>query len=278
MKWSIGAGPRSIDPGLFKGGTEVRFGKTAVVLCDDEFELGRKAATDVASKIRDLLARQEVVRIIFAAGESQMTFYDGLAVEPNIAWHRIVCFNMDDFYDTGMPEKYTCGFQTRSQLYDRVQPKEVHLVRYNAADPYEEARRYEKIMRDAGEFDILCQGIGTSGHLALNEPFDADFQDEAWVRVVKLAEQSKIQLREDPNFKALGYIPSMGITMTLPALLSARYIFTMVPLALKCPILEKLFALSSPTVELPASILLHFDGTLYIDRNSCPSKLKILCE
>ena len=52
--------------------------------------------------------------------------------------------------------------------------------------------------------DILCQGIGTSGHLALNEPFDIDFGEKSWVRVVKLVEQSKIQLADDPNFKALG--------------------------------------------------------------------------
>jgi glucosamine-6-phosphate deaminase len=252
----------------------MRFGKTEVVLCEDEFELGKKAASDVASKLRELLASREVIRIIFAAGESQMTFYAALAVESNIDWNRIVCFNMDDFYDTEMPEQFSCGFQTKSQLYEKVHPKNVHLVRYNAPDPNEEAMRFERIMRGEGEFDILCQGIGTSGHLALNEPFDTDFEDEAWVRVVKLAEQSKIQLREDPNFKALGYIPSRGITMTLPALLSARNIFTMVPLALKRPILERLFTLSSPTMELPASILLQYNGRLYIDRNSCPPELK----
>lgn len=248
----------------------MRFGKTEVVLCKDELELGRKAAFDVASKIRELLAVREEIRIIFAAGESQMCFLDALAMEENIDWSRIICFNMDDFYDRKLPEDYTCGYQTKRQLYEKVHPRKVHVVRYNAPDPYEEARRFEGVMREAGEFDILCQGIGMSGHLALNEPFDADFEDRVWVRVVNLAEQSKLQLRDDPNFKALGYIPSRGITMTLPALLSAKHIFTMVPLALKRPILEKLFALNSPTVELPASVLLQVEGTLYIDRNSCP--------
>jgi len=54
--------------------------------------------------------------VIFAAGESQMTFLDALAKEKNIDWNRIVCFNMDDFYDTRMPEEFTCGYQTRTQL------------------------------------------------------------------------------------------------------------------------------------------------------------------
>ncbi len=248
----------------------MNYGKTKIVHCKDEFELGRQAATDVANKLRELLANRAEVRIVLAAGESQMTFLNALANEKNLHWQRIICFNIDDFYEPKMPETFTCGYQTKSQLYDKVKPKHVHLVRYNAVDPNAEAKRFETILRDEGEIDILCQGIGTSGHLALNEPFDTDFSDKAWVKVVTLAAQSKIQLQDDPNFKALGYIPSQGITMTIPAILSAKNIYTIVPLALKRPILTKLFAVKTPTTELPASILLQANGTLYLDNNSYP--------
>ncbi len=248
----------------------MNYGKTKVILCKDEFELGRQAATDVANKLRELLTQRDEVRMVLAAGESQMTFLNALANEKNLHWQRIVCFNIDDFYEPKMPETFTCGYQTKSQLYDKVKPKRVHLVWYNASDPNAEAKRFETILRDEGEIDILCQGIGTSGHLALNEPFDTDFSDKAWVKVVTLAAQSKVQLKDDPNFKALGYIPSQGITMTIPAILSAKNIYTIVPLALKRPILTKLFAVKTPTTELPASILLQAAGILYIDNNSCP--------
>ncbi len=251
----------------------MNFGKTKVVLCEDEKDLGRKAAGDVAGKIREILALREEIRIVFAAGESQMTFLDALAAEKNIEWQHTVCFNMDDFYDTRMPEEFTCGHQTRTQLYERVRPKRFHLVRYNAPDPEEETKGFEAKMREEGEIDILCQGIGTSGHLALNEPFDTNFREKAWVKVVNLAAQSILQLRDDPNFKALGYIPSKGITMTIPALMSAKNIYTLVPLGLKRPILERLFVLDAPTEALPASVLLHSEGTLYLDRNSCPESL-----
>jgi len=251
----------------------MRYGKTTVIICRDEFELGSKAAADVAGKIRELLARQDEIRIAFAAGESQMTYLDALAKEKNIDWQKITCFNVDDFYDTRVPDKFTCGYQTRKQLYDKVRPKRVHLVRYNAPDPDEEAGRFEKIIREEGSLDILCQGIGTSGHLALNEPFDTDFEDKDLVKVVNLAEQSKRQLEKDPNFKALGYIPSKGITMTIPCLMSAKNIFTIVPLGLKRQIMERLFALKKPTADLPASILLKFPGILYVDSNSCPANI-----
>jgi glucosamine-6-phosphate deaminase len=250
----------------------MNYGKTQVVLCENENDLGAQAASAVAKRIRELLSSRDEIRIIFAAGESQSAFLDALACERDIDWSRVVCFNMDDFWDTRMSEEYTCGYQTRKQLYDKVSPKKSHLVRFNAADPHEEARHFELLLRSAGQIDILCQGIGTSGHLALNEPHDTDFDDPSWVRVVDIAEQSKRQLGKDPNFAALGYIPDKGITMTIPALLSAQNVYTIVPLGLKREILTKLFKTSEPTVSLPASVLRLVEGTLFVDKDSCPAE------
>lgn len=251
----------------------LKYGKTQIVVCDDEYDLGKKAALAVAETLRTLLARQEEVRMVFAAGESQTTFLDALAREPSLDWKRVVCFNMDDFWDTRMPERFTCGRQTRVQLYEKVHPRRFELVRYNAPDPEDEARRFEGLLRQAGPVDILCQGIGTSGHLALNEPGQTDFEDVRWAKVVDVAEQSKRQLRADPNFAALGYIPEKGITLTIPALMSARHIFTMVPLALKCPILTRVLSTPRPTTARPATIISRYAGVLFVDRNSCPVAL-----
>ncbi len=160
----------------------MRYGKTRVILCKDKWELGARSAADVANRMRELLAERPEIRIVFAAGESQATFLDALAAEKNLAWGRIVCFKVDDFHDTGMAREFTCGYQTARQLYDKVHPRSVHLVRYNAPDPEAEARRFEADLRAAGGIDILCQGIGTSGHLALNEPRDTRFDETAWVQ------------------------------------------------------------------------------------------------
>jgi glucosamine-6-phosphate deaminase len=170
-----------------------------------------------------------------------------------------------------MPRQFSCVYQTQKQLYDKVHPRRVDFVHYDAPDPHAEAKRFADVLKQAGPLHVLCQGIGTSGHLALNEPGQTDLHDSEWVRVVSLVETSKKQLRTDPNFSALGYIPDKGITMTIPALMSAKHIFAVVPLALKRPILTRLFALSKSTADLPASILLDYPGTLYVDTESCPS-------
>jgi glucosamine-6-phosphate deaminase len=246
------------------------YGKTTVVVCDDEHDLGRRSAAAVARSMRRRLAAQDQVVMILAAGESQITFLDALAAEVDIAWDRVVCFNMDDFWDTRMPERFTCGYQTRTQLYDKVRPGRVELVRFGAEDPEAEADRIEALLRAAGPVDILCQGIGTSGHLAMCEPGQIDVGSNRWAEVVPLVEQSKRQLIEDPNFRDLGYIPEKGITLTLPAMLSAQEVFTMVPLALKKLILTRVLSTETPTTDLPATILRWYSGTLFCDRNSCP--------
>jgi glucosamine-6-phosphate deaminase len=132
------------------------YGKTTIVICDDDQDLGSRAAAAVAATMRERLSRQDELVMILAAGESQITFLAALAAQSDIAWDRTVCFNMDDFWDPRMPEQYTCGYQTRVQLYDKVQPKRTELVRYNAADPEAEALRFEQLLREAAPVDILC--------------------------------------------------------------------------------------------------------------------------
>lgn len=248
----------------------MHYGKTDIIICEDELDLGERAAAAVSQTMRQLLEGQGEIRMILAAGESQIVFLDALARQAGIDWSRVVCFNMDDFWAPDIPAELTCGHQLRRQLYDKVRPKNFYLVQYNAPDAALEALRFESVLRSAGPIDILCQGIGTSGHLAFNEPGQTNFQDSALVRVVEITEQSKRQLAGDPNFRDLASIPDKGITMTIPAMLSAPHVFTIVPLALKRPILTRLFATPEPTEDLPASILSTVPGTLFLDRNSCP--------
>jgi glucosamine-6-phosphate deaminase len=250
----------------------VKYGKTEVVVCDSYQDVGRRAAKAFAQAMREYLAKESEIRAVFAAGESQTPFLSTLASEPGIDWHRVVCFNLDDFWDPKMPAQFSCVYQTHKQLYDKVHPKRIDFPHFDAPDPQVEADRFANVLRQAGKIHVLCQGIGTSGHLALNEPGQTDLEDSKLVRVVHLVETSKNQLRSDPNFSGLGYVPNQGITMTIPALMSAQRLFAVVPLALKRPILSRLFSTRMPTPDLPASILFARAGTLYVDTDSCPAE------
>ncbi|HEU0004772.1 MAG TPA: 6-phosphogluconolactonase, partial [Terriglobia bacterium] len=122
----------------------MRYGKTEIIVCEDKFDLGARASAAVAATMRELLGHQEEIRMILAAGESQITFLDALAKQSGIDWSRVVCFNMDDFWEPNMREELTCGYQLRRQLYDKVLPKSFHLVRFNAPDAALEAIRFDR--------------------------------------------------------------------------------------------------------------------------------------
>ncbi len=248
----------------------MNFGKTDIIVCASYEALGQTVARDVAATMRRLLCAQSEIRMILAAAESQATFLDRLAEEPGIDWSRVVCFNMDEFWGLRLPEAVTCIHQLRRQLYDKVHPRAWHVPRYNAPDAEAEATRFAAVFTAHQPIDILCQGIGRSGHLALNEPGITQFDDPRAVRVVDVCEDSLRQLRDDPNFRDAADELRTGITLTIPALMSARHIFTMVPLATKRPILATVLALTKATEALPASILRDYPGTLYMDRDSCP--------
>ena len=245
------------------------YGKMDIVVCETYEAMGKESASAVASCLRDLLAVQPECRIVFSAAESQGSFVRALALEPDVDWSRVVCFNIDDFWRPEMPLEFSCGHQTRTELYDKVPVKAFHQVAVHAADPQVEADRFEALLREA-PLDIMCLGIGTSGHIALNEPGQTSFNDARWVRVVDVDEQSKRQLMDDPNFKDLGYIPERGITTTIPAILSAKHFFVMVPLANKKDIVTEVLSVSEPVERLPATVLRTVEGTLFLDRASCP--------
>src|SRR5882757_11183161 len=63
--------------------------------------MGRAAAADIGVALRDRLARQKTVRMIFAAAPSQAEMLDDLARERDIDWRRVVAFHMDEYL--GLP-------------------------------------------------------------------------------------------------------------------------------------------------------------------------------
>jgi len=63
----------------------------------DREAMGAAAGADVAEKIRELLSRQERVRMVFAAAPSQSEALRTLAGEPGVDWSRVTTFHMDEY-------------------------------------------------------------------------------------------------------------------------------------------------------------------------------------
>jgi glucosamine-6-phosphate deaminase len=246
---------------------EFSYGRLKVVAADSTAQMAARAAADFAASARLLLQTRKEINVVFSGAESQTMFHAALRERSDIEWGRINAFSVDEFHAPGMPPENAVSAQPTRDLYRHVPLKSVNIINYAAKDIEVERGRYEGLISDHPPH-ISCLGIGISGHIALNEPGETDFEDSRRVRYVHLLEASKRQLEQDPNFQALDSIPDAGFTITLPTLMSADVVLVVVPYAIKAAVVAKLMkAPLSP--ELPASILGSKVGaTLYLDPES----------
>ena len=233
----------------------------------DREKLGVAAAHAVAKRMKDTLADRGEVAVVFAAAPSQNEFLATLGSLGDIDWDRVIAFHMDEYI--GLPADAPQGFGNflREHLFESVRPGTVHYLNGQASDPDEECERYAALL-EAHSVDIVCAGIGENGHLAFNDPPVADFADPLKVKVVELDEACRIQQVHDGCFADFGSVPTHALTMTIPALLSARCIRTVVPGPTKAQAITD--TLTGPIgTHCPATALReHSDSILYIDRDS----------
>lgn len=230
-------------------------------------ELGQNAGLRVAEKLKELLAVQESVAMVFAAASSQNEFLDTLSSVPGIDWPRVVAFHMDEYI--GLPEKHPQLFANylRSRIMDKVRPGRVFFLNSNPESPLAEVERYSKLLKEH-PLDISCLGIGENGHIAFNDPEFADFNDPADVKVVAPNQTSRMQQVHDGCFKGLADVPTKAFTLTIPVLTGAKWVFGAVPGSTKKDAVQQTLAGPIATT-CPASILRkHAHAVLFLDKDS----------
>ncbi|WP_410793170.1 6-phosphogluconolactonase [Kribbella sp. C-35] len=198
----------------------------AVEIHASEGAMGAAAAGRAAQVLRTAVEARGRARVVIATGNSQYAFTDALADE-EIPWGQVEVFHMDEY--VGIDDQHPASFQLwiRNRIERRFSPARVHYLS-GAGDPQAEADRYERELRSA-PLDLVCMGIGENGHLAFNEPFDADFDDPRWARVVTLTPESRRQQVDEGHFASLDDVPEQAISLTIPALLSADQVQVCVP-------------------------------------------------
>ena len=225
--------------------------------------MGAEAARQAVDTIQALLQAQPEVNIIFAAAPSQNEFLQALILAP-VNWSRINAFHMDEYI--GLPAEAPQGFGNflRNALFDKVPFKSVHYLQGNHPDIAAECNRYSELLKQY-PVDITCMGIGENGHLAFNDPPVADFKDPVLVKKVQLEEACRQQQVNDGCFKRLADVPTHAITLTIPALMAAPYIFCMVPGLTKTKAVYNTIH-HSIDERVPATILRrHENAILFID-------------
>ena len=241
--------------------------KLKVEIYDTRAEMGNAAARDIKAKIAQLLAEKREINMIFAAAPSQNEVLAALADDGQIEWNRVNAYHMDEYIGLSADAPQGFGNFLKAHIFGRAPFKSVHYIDCTASDPEKEAARYEKLLGDNPP-DVVVMGIGENGHIAFNDPPVADFKDARGAKVVKLDEVCRNQQVHDGCFARLEEVPKYVITLTVPTLVSAPWLFCIVPAKTKANAVKE--CLTGEIGEhCPASVLrLQENAVLYLDKDS----------
>ncbi|MCB1103387.1 MAG: glucosamine-6-phosphate deaminase [Opitutaceae bacterium] len=245
----------------------LRVESLTVEIYSDNQSMGRAAATQISQVIRRIAAEQDYVRLILGSANSQLSFVQSLVSEHELPWERMICFHMDEYL--GISPNHPASFRhwMTEHLIRTAHPRAFHLLAGDVDDPRQEIYRYTNLLHEH-PIDITVLGFGENGHLAFNDPPHADFEDPETVRIVTLDQQSRQQQVGEGHFPAIDAVPTQALTLTIPTLLSASYLFGVVPEKRKATAVHA--ALYGPlTPKCPASILRsRTNAKLYLDADS----------
>ena len=241
--------------------------KLAVEIYSDRASMGKAAAERAAQKMRQLLAKKDEINVAYAAAPSQNEFLEALMTAPDIDWQRVRGFHLDEYLglDSDAPQRFRVFLD--DPVFSKANFKEVHYLKGDAESPEKEAQRYADLL---GRYplDIAFIGIGENGHIAFNDPPVADFEDPHLVKIVTLDEKCRRQQVNDGCFPTIDDVPKKALTLTIPAVMAAKFIYCMVPGKTKTEAVKETIEGKIGT-HCPATILRRHDAAiLYIDKDS----------
>lgn len=227
--------------------------------------MGAAAARHTVGLVQELLSQKPAINIIFPAAPSQDEILAGLLAS-DIDFSRINAFHMDEYLGLAPDAPQRFGKYLERKLFGQAAFRTVHY-RGLTDDAQRECERYTALLREH-PVDISLIGIGENGHVAFNDPHVADFADPVLVKPVELDERCRTQQVNDGCFPTLESVPKHALTLTIPALLAARYVVCTVPAASKCEALTNAVH-GEVTTRCPASVLQNQENCwLFCDADS----------
>ena len=234
-------------------GRHFQAGPLAVGVYETKELLGREAALEAASHIRTAIEKRGKARIIFAAANSQLEMVQNLVAIPDIDWKSVEAFHLDEYVGLQSPHPASFGGWVKRNIVDHVHPGKVNYMAGDAPDKAAECERYAALLSQE-PIDVSFLGIGENGHIAFNDPHEADFSDPKKLKIVTLDERCRLQQVGEGHWPNLASVPAEGMTVTCPMAVKAAHIICCVPGAQKAEAVRN--TLEAPlTTACPATLL-----------------------
>jgi glucosamine-6-phosphate deaminase len=228
---------------------------------------GEAAALSAAETLKRLKQTASEIAVIFATGASQLETLHALTSMPNLPWEKVRGFHLDEYI--GIDENHPASFRRylRERLTQCVPMRAFFEIDGSSLDLDRVRREYVRELSVA-EPQLCLLGIGENGHLAFNDPSEADFEDPEAMKVVTLDAACRRQQLAEGWFPSFEEVPKQALTLTIPTMLKVPKLIVSVPGRRKAQSVRR--TLEDPiSTACPATILrTHPDVTLYLDKES----------
>lgn len=233
---------------------------------DTREEMGKAAAKKAAEAINEILETKKYANVVFAAAPSQNEMLESL-LKQDVDFSKVNAFHMDEYVDFHLDVPQSFANYLTQHIFAKAEFRTVNYIGDAGRNVDETLERYTRLLSEY-PVDVVLLGIGENGHIAFNDPPVADFNDEHLIKKVQLDEKCRNQQVHDGCFPTLDDVPTHALTLTVPALLSAKYMICTVPASTKAQAVYDM--LNSDIGEhCPATALRLHDGAfLFLDRDS----------
>lgn len=235
-------------------------GRTPSRRIESDAEAGSRFAAD---RLIESVRRQPDLLLCVAAGSSPARTYqllgEAATVQPTLFQHLRV-IQVDEWLGLPPADPATCTADLHRHLLDPlgITPDRFIGFHSDTASPLAECERVGSWLAANGPIDVCVLGVGSNGHLAMNEP---GATLHPGVHQARLADVS----RQHPLLAAHREKPTHGLTLGMGDLLQAREILLLAFGAAKQRVVRRLF---EPLIDplFPASFLwLHPAVTIVCD-------------
>ena len=232
--------------------------------------MGINAAKEAARAINKVLMEKDHANVIFAAAPSQNEMLEALLAE-DVDFGRINAFHMDEYAGLSLDDEQSFARYLNDHIFSKARFASVNFIPAKG-DPDEACAKYTKLLEEFKP-DVVCMGIGENGHIAFNDPPVADFNDKKLIKKVELDDVCRMQQVHDGCFPTFDDVPRYALTLTVPALLSAKYLICTVPASTKANAVKAMLEGEYGEV-CPATALRKHDGAkMFLDKDSAQKVL-----
>jgi 6-phosphogluconolactonase len=225
-----------------------------IIILENAEQVAHQAAQRIARLVQEATTRRERFSLVLSGGSTPHELYKLLAEEPyrgQIPWSQVHLFWADERCVSA--EDPDSNYRLAHEAFiDHVPipPDNVHRAR-GELEPERASRSYEQVLQDffcgpQSRFDLVLLGLGDDGHTASLFPHSSVLYEK---RRLVVAVQAHYEDR-----------PTQRLTLTLPAINSARQVFFLVTGQAKAEIVRAV--LEGPPGSLPAQQIQPTAGQL----------------